>query len=67
MFRLCVCGHRKYKHNHYPLDTVFCKGVNGGKIVGLTEEECFELCLCYKYVPLGNLEWLEQQVNNNHK
>jgi hypothetical protein len=65
MERICTCGHRKYKHSLYPLDRTFCKGVNAGSIINLNEDEAFKLCLCIKYEPIGNLEWLEQQVDKN--
>lgn len=56
MFRLCKCGHRKYRHNVYPLDLPFCKGND-------TEKYSLFGCLCCKYDPQDNLEWLEAQYN----
>jgi hypothetical protein len=58
MHRLCKCGHRKYKHNPYPLDWPYCKGANEPKF-------SWKACLCCWYVPMSNLEYLESLVNNN--
>jgi hypothetical protein len=56
--RLCKCGHRKYKHNPYPLDWPYCKGANVPK---------YHLrgCLCGRYDPPDNLEYLENLVDKD--
>jgi hypothetical protein len=63
MKRLCTCGHRKYKHNQYPLDRPFCKGAGEDRIYN--KEKWVKWCMCIKYEPIGNLEWLELQVDKN--
>ena len=52
---LCKCGHRKYKHSHYPIDAPRCKGEkwNWYRVPIVFG------CRCQTYDDTGNLEYLE--------
>ena len=56
--RLCKCGHRKYKHQYYPIDTPHCKAIPW-KWYGEYDEDIIIGCLCRKYDPMSNLQYLE--------
>lgn len=62
--RLCRCGHRFYKHQHYPIDTPHCKALPW-QWFGIDDDPIVPGCKCSNYVPMTNLEYLESLVDNN--
>jgi hypothetical protein len=58
--RYCKCGHRFYKHGHYPLDWPYCKGK---KVPQYSPNHC----PCRDYEPVGNLEYLESEYEKRKK
>lgn len=58
--RFCKCGHRKYKHNRYPIDSPECKALPW-KWYGDDDSPIIPGCPCQDYTPIDNLEYLEMK------